>query len=412
MSVRARKDEPAAEPQPGEETEPRRLRFRAVPVFDVSQTDPLPGTEPGPAGAAVASRSRVDPRAPARAARRRSRRSSGTRYLSAPLDGSADGWCDSSAARDRRQRERSRRTRRSGCSSMRSRTPSASTTSSTAVADAEVLVDTVTFIVCGSVGLDVSGSSVPYVAGWGESDDARRDPHLRRDDRPDRPADRRQRCERRTAPIRERAGVARRRGPEPMSAYVVSKAHIDFLVQAALAGPSDGVGWSGQAAIRTSAGTTMIAGTASTRAPTSARSGPPRSPGSTRSSSSGPRCSASASSMSASRASTVATPTRAPDEGDLPGPTDAYYMGPYVWEPYLRRRDAPDRAGNAASDPAARTDGGDRQADRQLRIPVLRARLLGVERGACVLPRAGRALLRSLPGWEEAPWGIDGRAAA
>ena len=34
-----------------------------------------------------------------------------------------------------------------------------------------MLVDTVTFIVCGSVGLDVSGSSVPYVAGWGESDD-------------------------------------------------------------------------------------------------------------------------------------------------------------------------------------------------------------------------------------------------
>jgi hypothetical protein len=34
---------------------------------------------------------------------------------------------------------------------------------------AEVLVDTVTFIVCGSIGLDTSGSSVPYVAGWGES---------------------------------------------------------------------------------------------------------------------------------------------------------------------------------------------------------------------------------------------------
>ena len=34
---------------------------------------------------------------------------------------------------------------------------------------AEVLVDTVTFIVCGAVGLDTYGSSVPYVAGWGES---------------------------------------------------------------------------------------------------------------------------------------------------------------------------------------------------------------------------------------------------
>ena len=33
---------------------------------------------------------------------------------------------------------------------------------------AEVIVDTVTAVVCGSVGLDTSGSSVPYIAGWGE----------------------------------------------------------------------------------------------------------------------------------------------------------------------------------------------------------------------------------------------------
>jgi hypothetical protein len=36
---------------------------------------------------------------------------------------------------------------------------------------AEVLVDTVTFIVCSSVGLDVGGESIPYVAGWGERGD-------------------------------------------------------------------------------------------------------------------------------------------------------------------------------------------------------------------------------------------------
>jgi hypothetical protein len=33
---------------------------------------------------------------------------------------------------------------------------------------AEVIVDTVALIVCGSAGLDVSGESIPYVAGWGE----------------------------------------------------------------------------------------------------------------------------------------------------------------------------------------------------------------------------------------------------
>jgi hypothetical protein len=32
----------------------------------------------------------------------------------------------------------------------------------------EVLVDCVTYIVCSSVGLDVGGEAIPYVAGWGE----------------------------------------------------------------------------------------------------------------------------------------------------------------------------------------------------------------------------------------------------
>jgi hypothetical protein len=35
-------------------------------------------------------------------------------------------------------------------------------------ARAEVLVDCVTHIVCSSVGLDVGGESIPYIAGWGE----------------------------------------------------------------------------------------------------------------------------------------------------------------------------------------------------------------------------------------------------
>jgi hypothetical protein len=33
---------------------------------------------------------------------------------------------------------------------------------------AEVLVDCVTYVVCSSVGLDVGGESIPYIAGWGE----------------------------------------------------------------------------------------------------------------------------------------------------------------------------------------------------------------------------------------------------
>jgi len=34
---------------------------------------------------------------------------------------------------------------------------------------AEVIVDTVTAIACGSVGLRVDGESIPYIAGWGET---------------------------------------------------------------------------------------------------------------------------------------------------------------------------------------------------------------------------------------------------
>jgi hypothetical protein len=57
-----------------------------------------------------------------------------------PLDGPADGWCDSQEHVGYSDYGRRR---------------------------AEVLVDAVTFIVCGAVGQDTSGSSVPYVAGRG-----------------------------------------------------------------------------------------------------------------------------------------------------------------------------------------------------------------------------------------------------
>ncbi len=33
----------------------------------------------------------------------------------------------------------------------------------------EVIVETSTYLVCQAAGLDVSGSSIPYVASWGES---------------------------------------------------------------------------------------------------------------------------------------------------------------------------------------------------------------------------------------------------
>ena len=35
---------------------------------------------------------------------------------------------------------------------------------------AEVIVETATVVVCGALGLDTSGESIPYIAGWGEQD--------------------------------------------------------------------------------------------------------------------------------------------------------------------------------------------------------------------------------------------------
>jgi hypothetical protein len=32
-------------------------------------------------------------------------------------------------------------------------------------------VETAALIVCGAIGLDTSGESIPYIAGWGETDD-------------------------------------------------------------------------------------------------------------------------------------------------------------------------------------------------------------------------------------------------
>jgi len=149
-----------------EEGEERRTVFRAVSVFDVSQTEPLPGCEPVPL---TPPSHPVDGDSHAHLIEPLKTLAGDLGYgveLRA-LDGSADGWCDSTAhvivvnialpangqvrvlvheiahALGIGYRDYGRQ-------------------------QAEVLVDTVTYIVCGSVGLDTAGSTVPYVAGWGE----------------------------------------------------------------------------------------------------------------------------------------------------------------------------------------------------------------------------------------------------
>jgi hypothetical protein len=94
MGIRDR-DRDAHEGQAKRESEqPARTVFRAVPVFDVSQTDPLPDKEPVPLEA---------PRQPIQGATHahlltpleQLAAELGYTVHRRPIDGSADGWCDS-----------------------------------------------------------------------------------------------------------------------------------------------------------------------------------------------------------------------------------------------------------------------------------------------------------------------------
>jgi hypothetical protein len=140
--------------------------FRAVPVFDVSQTDPLPGKEPVPLDSPAEpirgdSHANLLPSLSALAA------DLAYTVSTRALDGSADGWCDA------RQHEIVVNARLPANARVRVLVHEIAHALGIGYKQygrsrAEVIVDTVTFIVCGSIGLDTSGSSVPYIAGWGE----------------------------------------------------------------------------------------------------------------------------------------------------------------------------------------------------------------------------------------------------
>jgi len=162
MSVRTQRDSSTG----AEDENERRTLFRAVSVFDVAQTDPLAGTEPVP----------LEPPAQPITGHSHAHRIEPLTCLACDLgysvqlrvlDGDADGWCDSS------NRMIVVNSALPANGQVRVLVHEIAHALGIGYRDhgreqAEVLVDTVTFIVCGSVGLDVSGSSVPYVAGWGE----------------------------------------------------------------------------------------------------------------------------------------------------------------------------------------------------------------------------------------------------
>jgi hypothetical protein len=144
-----------------------------VPVFDASQTDPLPGRDPAPLDppkpAAVTGDSHAAhlPRLEAFAA------TLGYTVSREPADtlGGAEGYCDAQAKRIVVNADAAPN------AAVRILVHECAHALGIGYAEygrraAEVLVDCATFMVCGTIGLDVSGATIPYVAGWGDADAA------------------------------------------------------------------------------------------------------------------------------------------------------------------------------------------------------------------------------------------------
>jgi hypothetical protein len=152
--------------QHGEQTGGKRVFFKAVTVWDASGTDPMPGKRPVP----------LTPPAQPIAG-------DSHRHLIAPLIAHAaelgyrveirdlpehgpGGWCDP---------KHRQIVVASGPANQQVRTLTHELAHAHGVGyeqygreQAEVLVDCVTYCVLGSVGLDVGGESISYIAGWGE----------------------------------------------------------------------------------------------------------------------------------------------------------------------------------------------------------------------------------------------------
>jgi antirestriction protein ArdC len=158
----------AKETADGEEE--TRMLFRVVSVFDVGQTDPVPGADPAPLqppSAPIAGDSHAHLLAPLEAFGTEL----GVSVSFEEIPGGAGGFWDSKGARivvDAGQPANARvRTL------IHELAHAAGGVDYTAYSrpEAEVIVECVSFVVASAVGLDTGGESVPYVAGWGEDDD-------------------------------------------------------------------------------------------------------------------------------------------------------------------------------------------------------------------------------------------------
>jgi antirestriction protein ArdC len=148
----------------GQETGERVVFFRAVSVFDVAQTDGEPLPEPPCEPITGDSHERYI------AALEDHARSLGFTVESEPLE-HAGGYCDA-------KRRRIVVSSDVEAPNARVRVLIHELAHAHGVGyadygreDAEVVVETAAVIVCGALGLDTSGESIPYIAGWGEAND-------------------------------------------------------------------------------------------------------------------------------------------------------------------------------------------------------------------------------------------------
>jgi len=143
-----------------------RLRFKAVSVFDRSQVAPLEGVQPTPLEPPCEPLT-GDSHAHLLAPMQAFTESLGFTVSVESIPGRTGGWCDQKARRivvDKNQPANAR---------LRILIHETIHALGVGYAEygrerAEVIVDTATYVAAASVGLDVSGESIPYVAGWGE----------------------------------------------------------------------------------------------------------------------------------------------------------------------------------------------------------------------------------------------------
>jgi antirestriction protein ArdC len=149
----------------GEETGERVIFFRAVPVFDVAQTDGEPLPEPPCEAITGDSHAAYIEQLESHAS------DLGYAVERELLDHGHGGYCDP-------QHKRIVLSAHLESANARVRVLVHELAHAHGVGykdygreDAEVIVETAAVIVCGALGLDTSGESIPYIAGWGEAND-------------------------------------------------------------------------------------------------------------------------------------------------------------------------------------------------------------------------------------------------